>query len=780
MNLEPASMDAARILQISDQWRSDAYLVDLDRAELLRHYNGGALETDVDDFTGKAAVRRANMLLGYKFLSRPIEQLTAVYDEGVGFIQAKVYNPSLPAARCRQVERHLNEGINKVVQQSERMYWPWRANIGDATISGLGCLYRDDAYDWAPKYGRPYFAWDAPADITDDSFADWCFLGHLSLSEILARLERLKKVDDADSHWDKAKLGEMAETIAKRHKGNVHAHYQPLQYDDPVTWREWLQTQSWGASAMTASCPVVWFFAKRFDKGKNKRPIDIYCVPRWGEVTRENSKSQLEISRPSNDAKNEVLFYKPESFDDVRECFFPFLLSCMVGGEPLMRRTMGLGALMYDLDIRVQSSINNMFDATDFDFSPLFQAQDQQTEMELQELAGSKIRPYDVMPSGARFMEKPKGNRPYSSVFELTQLMSNEMGNQVQVFHGGEGFENKGRAELEVQVLERRQQLATALRLRMGDFIRRGDPMVAAIGNTIVNLPGLYECDRAWPERQALKEYLQDCGVEWEEVSGHTTFTMRRSPGHGDPGLALYRAQQTEMIARGLGPEAHRTAQRDLIAAVNGGDTRFAEQMVPVDNPSAGQQEQQALTQSALSLATFIPAPVMESDNPMAHVPVHMTVLTSHLSAAREAGGRWSRSQQRGWEALVAHTMLDVRTLGAYNPGMAKEADKAIKQMVGQAARFEVSEVQAPVDPMEQAKLQLAQAEQQRKNIKTQDDIEHRKATQAHREDIAAFQQNLQLAQQVENERSGQVNRSTTLAKTAADLAQPPAAPSAA
>ena len=57
-------------------------------------------------------------------------------------------------------------------------------------------------------------------------------------------------------------------------------------------------------------------------------------------------------------------------------------------------------------------------------------------------------------------------------------------------------------------------------------------------------------------------------------------------PGHGDPGLALFRAQQTEAIARGLGPEAHRIAQRNLLAAINGGDTQFAEQMVPSEKPT--------------------------------------------------------------------------------------------------------------------------------------------------------------------------------------------------
>jgi hypothetical protein len=587
VNLTPAKLTGGRILQISDRWRTDAHLVDLDRAELNRHYNGGAIEQEEEEFTGKPTIRRANMLLGYKFLSRPTEQLLSVYDDGVGFLEAKVTNPDLEPARRLVVQAHLNREINRVIQKSERLYWPWRATVGDAIINGIGCMYRDDPYDWAPKYGRPYFGWDAPADITDDRFADWCFLGYLGLSEIISRLDKLKSVDTEDSYWDREKLVNAAECIAKRHLSD-QSQFQPLFHDDPITWREWVQTQSWGDAAMSSSVPVVWFFAKRFDGPEGKRPIDLYCVPRWGEVTAEH-QNKLSISRhPKPGEHADVLFYQPNLFEDVLDCLFPFQLSCMVGGEPLMRRTMGLGALMYDLDIRVQSSINNMFDATDFDFSPLFQATDQQSEMELEALSGTRIRPYDIMPSGAKFMDKPKGNRSYSSVFELTQLMSNEMGAQAQSFHGGGDFESKGRAELEVQVLERRQQLATALRLRMGDFIRRADPLACAIGNTIVNEDSLIQCDKAWPLREQLKKALADCNVKWEEVEGQCTFAMRRPPGHGDPGLALFRAQQTEQIARGLGPEAHRIAQRNLLAAVNGGDTQFAEQMVPSEKPQGG------------------------------------------------------------------------------------------------------------------------------------------------------------------------------------------------
>lgn len=784
MDLTPDKMDGNRVLSITNQMRYDAWNFDKDCAQLLRHYNGGALDVQDDQVNGNPRQSRANLLLGHKFLSRPIEQLTATYDDGLGFIEAKVHNPALQPSRRVIVEQVLNRCLNETVQKSERLYWPYRANVQDAVIYGIGMLYRDDPYDWAPKYGRAYFPWNAPADITDDRFTDWCFLGSLNLTEIIAKLDRAKKAKDADAplHWDAKALGTIAETIAKRHAGNGNMTvWQPINYDNPIAWQEWVQTQSWGASALATACPVVWYFCKRFDKGEDKRPIDIYCVSRWGE-TQTVTGNQLKYNAPQNENGTPTppygnnLFHHECIFEDIRECFFPFQLSCMMGGEPLMRRVMGLGFLMYDLDIRIQTSIANMFDAMDFDFSPLFQATDSQSEMELQELSGTAIRPYDVLPTGAKFMEKPKSGRPYNSVLELVGLLSNEMGSQAQAFHGGGEFENKGRAELEVQVLERQQQLVTALRLRMGDFIRRGDPLATAIGEVIVNKDDLIDCDMAWPQREALKTLLEENGVEWSEVHGHARFGMRRPPGHGDPTVALRRAQQTEVLARGISPQAHQIALRNLVAAVNGNDMELALQLVPEDRQDDGWQAQQAMLQCASCLTTLMPAPVLPTDNPMAHVPVEFQVVQNQYSLAAQQQ-KWTVQQQRGFEALVAHLAADLRQLGAFNPDLARKVQREIDGMVRRAASFEVVQLQPQIDPVDAAKLQLGQAKLQLTAQQQQIKADQWERSQAHREQSAGFQENLQLAQLVNAEQNDKVNNATKLATTVHGLAQNPQAP---
>ena len=62
MNLTPVPLKASQILKNIDRWRSDAYTADLDLAELMRHFSGGALE--VEDANGECRERRPNCSSG--------------------------------------------------------------------------------------------------------------------------------------------------------------------------------------------------------------------------------------------------------------------------------------------------------------------------------------------------------------------------------------------------------------------------------------------------------------------------------------------------------------------------------------------------------------------------------------------------------------------------------------------------------------------------------------------------------------------------------------------
>lgn len=779
MNLTPVPLKASQILKNIDRWRSDAYTADLDLAELMRHFNGGALE--VEDANGECRERRPNLLFGNKHITRPIQQLLAVYDDGLGMIDIQVKRAATPQRRI-MLQRVLNLVVNEEVQRTQRLFWPFRSMCGDAVIWGRGCLWRDSVYDWVPKYGRPRFPWDAPTDITDDGFTDWAFPGTMTIGDIVSRLERIQSVADDDSHWNKKAMAAFATKIARRHQPD-DAPFPSLNEDDPVSFRVQMEGRSDGRDTLSRVVPVYWYFCKRFDgQNASERPVDLYCVAGYGAIESVDASSEtpgLKINR--GNGETEVLFHQPRAFESILDCFWPFTLDVNIGGDPLMRRSRGLGVQIYDLDVRIQGGVNTMIEGAEFDFAPLFHASDTQAEIELQAISGTKLRPYDVIPTGARFAEKPRNGRPYGSMLEMTQLISGEMRDSAATAYGGGAAVGERKDELEVQVLERQNQRIMSVKALMTDFCRRGDNLCDAIVKTIFHRD-LIEGDPAFSLQEKVRERLEEWGVSWEEIRGvpwhdlpavQMSATMRRLPGHGDPGLALNRARQMMPVAAGIGPEAVRYAQRQMVSAIHGGDFRLAMELVPdTPAPQDVQQIQMAQGQSALALTTLIPPQPGPADNAMIHAPVHLQILQAQVEVTAQGGGRWQMKDQKGFEALAAHTVADVKTLSAVDPNSAKQMERAVQQLVGKAQQFEVGSPDQP-DPVDLMKLQLAQRAQHVKEVKTIDDMQHRKEAQIHREDQAAFQQNLQLAHLSEAEKAGAVKRATSLASTAHAVSRP-------
>jgi hypothetical protein len=90
--------------------------------------------------------------------------------------------------------------------------------------------------------------------------------------------------------------------------------------------------------------------------------------------------------------------------------------------------------------------------------------------------------------------------------------------------------------------------------------------------------------------------------------------------------------------------------------------------------------------------------------------------------------------------------------------------------MIARASRLGIGALIEPIDPVKAADLALKRREQDRKELKTADDIEHRHRTQEHREEQADVQQHVMLEQLSENERNNQVERGVKLAKGAVEL----------
>lgn len=773
------TLTGTRILANCDHWREDAYSTDLDWTELMRHFNGGALIQDTDD-TGRDRVRRPNLLFGNKFLSGPARQLSSPYYQPLGMVEFKVKRGADPARRLF-VEEVLNREANKVIRKSERLKWPYRACVGDSVIWGIGALYRDDPYDWCPKYGRPIYPWDAPADITDDKFSDWAFTGRLTAREIMSRLKRREKGDDKEgSGWNQPTLRGVLQSIIERHAEDAgfEGNYPSFEWDDPIEIQQFVEAQTWGDQTMDNALPVYWYFSKDFSSERaGERPVDLYCVSRYGEnviPSRNGSDPVLKINRDKKDGDKEDstrLFYQKALFSDIRECFFPFVVDTMEGGEPKMRRVLGLGQLNYDLDIRMQTTVNAGLEGAEFDFAPFFSAGDEVSDDIMEQITAEGLNPYDFIPLGVKMMEKPRGARPYSALMEFTNLFHNSMGQNTAQEYGSANQATRGRQELEVQVLERQAQNTETTTRRMDEWIDRGNCMCKVIGETICS-PKIMEWDVAFPEQMALADTMLEYGISPEEYLGNVECSMRQPPGAGDPGVALRRAKMTFDASAHLGPAARKIALREFMRVLWGGDARMADLLVP-DNEANPDQVAEAQQQNAVAFTQLTPPVVRDSDMPGVHVPVHIKALQSVAMLAAQSGEIWRARDAQGFQALAGHTMADVNQLGSVDPDGAKRAARHLGQLSKMVAKFQVAEqpMQPQIDPAKRADLALREREQDRKEARDQTDMFKWIRTQMNREKTSERQQQLQLADQDRNERNDEVNRAATATNAAVQVA---------
>ena len=209
--------------------------------------------------------------------------------------------------------------------------------------------------------------------------------------------------------------------------------------------------------------------------------------------------------------------------------------------------------------------------------------------------------------------------------------------------------------------------------------------------------------------------------------------------------------------------DLHATLNEFLVINRHGGN------LIPLQPGGKAGRTPAATETSAMALTNGLPPPPRSADHPAAHVPVHLASMERALAGADS--GRWTAKDRSGFEALAAHTLTDIRTLSGINSEAGRQAQRAAEKLIAQASRLEVGALTAPVDPVKGAELELRRREQDRKELKTADDIEHRHRSQEHREEQADFQQHVMLEQLSENERNNQVERGVKLAKGARESA---------
>ena len=740
---DPADVDreVESILAAVDSWRILSYRADRKYAELLRHFNGGPLEVDVShgerEFAANFNIARSRL----KKISR--ERMQGWFSK-LGIFSVTLTGAELSGTSG--LELAANEALSRILRSDLRMAPHYKSCVEDAILTGRGVMWRKDPMQIIPERGRMMTHPDGISSQRDDSFAEWGFASTVKAGDLF----RIARKTNDPAIKDQAE--KLLRAILRRHSTMV----TPLQFPLHEPWEiydETLACSILGRKALATVIPCYWYFEKDLSGPPSKRPVSVYCVARHGVdlslVADDNGKVSHNVVRGPQ-AEEGLIYKSVDAFPGGSgDCLWLFTIGEQFGGEPTMERIKGEGEIQYSSDVRIQKILNSLLRRIEVENLVLFERVGQVSAKALDDLSKQPLRENDVLPEGVRFVERRFGDKPISNMMQFVSLLSGYGADHAAVDTGHTDAPRE--EDFKDQVLERLQDRTTAKSITDSAWTDCLDMMAQSIGYLLFDAT-LTSSDDAWEFRERFIQELKDVGYEFvdfkKEWAKKAKVTARNNPGHGDIAVALARADMNLQLAERTSPEAVAKAVFEKAVLVNGGDVAKAIAMFGQPGgppPPSGMDVYHAQMQTATILATGANIPPQPGDNPFIHTAVHMTLLESAL-AGYQADKGWSPDDKRKWDAAFAHGVQDVSRMP--NPDAKKDAMKRIKEIFQAASQLPVFENgPPPVDPIQQAKIELAAAELDRKRQKDEAADAKWERTQMHREERDAEMMALQTHQ---------------------------------
>ncbi|NBU83475.1 MAG: hypothetical protein EBS21_02515 [Sphingomonadaceae bacterium] len=744
------------ILTRIDQWRTLSYHADRRYAELLRHFNGGYLQVFTDPKTGVDMAHYANFNVARSRLLKISRERRQPYFGKLGIFDVKLTKPELKA--MPGLELACNEALSKIIRSDGRMTPHYRANVEDAILTGRGVMWRKMKTQLVPERGRLLAHPDAIAATKDDSLGEWAFASTVKAAELF----RIAK--DSKDEGIKSQAESLLKAIVKRHSPEQTPLNWPLATEPWEVFDATLRLTEYGRRALDTVIPCFWYFEKDLSGPPSERPVSVYCVARHGvdlSIVTDDSGKVSSKKKEGPDAAEGMIYRKEKCFASVSECCWLFTIGEQFGGEPTLGRIKGEGEIQYAADIRIQKMLNSMLRRIEVENMTLFKNSGA-SKRALDDLASNPLRDQDVIPEGIDFIERRFGDKPLSGMMQFVGLLSGYAADHAAV---DTGHTDSPREEnFKDQVLERMNDRVAAKTITESEWGDCLDPVADTIGYLIFDAV-LVKADQAWEFREMFFKELKAAGFEMaaKDFKDGVSVSARRLPGHGDMAVAMARADANIALAQMTGPEAVARAVFEKAVLVAGGDVQKAAALlggIP-GGPKApeGMDVHNAQMQMASILAAGVQLTPQADDNPFIHTAVQMTLLEGALAGYQQDGG-WSKNDMRCWDAALAHAIADVMRIPI---DKAKQASiQRIKALQATASGLPVfDQGQPPIDPVDAAKLQLAQDEQARKREKDQTAQERWVRTQMHREerdaDMLALQQHSVIASnsRLDKEQSG-------------------------
>lgn len=712
-----------RIMIQVDSWRELNWDAEEFYQEQIRHFNGGAL---VVDTSGEGREYASNFNIARSRLLKISRERHQSYYSKLGIFELKVIRKDMKDQAG--MELAANEALARVLRADLRFFPNYGAIIDDAILAGRGVLWRSWETQSVPKWGRILCHPDCLASQRDDSFAEWAFADSITAGELF-RIARKSK-----SAGIRSQAKRILDKILERNTTDE----SPLNFTSDEPWElydDTMRSSRNGLQALNTVIPCYWYFEKDMSGPPNKRPVSVYCVARHGvdlSVVKDDNGNKSVMAA---NAVEGLIFERKNAFKDSGRCLWLFTIGAQFGGKPTMGRLKGEGAIQYPADIRIQKMLNSLMLRVEVENKILYKpTAGAVNQKKLEDLQGRPLRDGDVIPDGVDFVLNRFSDKPITQMMGLVSELMNFAADHAAV---DTGHVDAPRQEtFKDQVLERLQDRASAKSITESKWADCLDMLARTLGDLFFDM-ALTEEDEAWEFREMFLQEMKDAGYEMKASDLKKAFRVsaRRQPGHGDPGVAMARADMNIALAQMSGPEALAKAIFEKAVLVAGGDVQKAINMFgePAGGKPMTSDAQEAQIQMALILSSGINLEPQPGDNPMIHAAVQMTVLEQALGGHQQDGG-WTKEDARAWDAGLAHTIKDVMRVP--DDDMRKPMLKRIKQVQQAAAGFAIFEQgQPPVDPAKQADLQLKAQELQRKKDKDADATRRWEISQQHRED---------------------------------------------
>lgn len=691
-----------------------------DRATVSEFFNGAPPLTD-KEAEDLGFTINVNSLYGYSDLNNAKNHLFSLYTKPSRHIEIEL--DAAPPNKRIEWGMIATEAANRVLRKSLSFKTTYEGVCGDAALHGLG----------VPFFGNRTHPIASQAALSqllvpDDTPADVTKLTHFAL-EAPMELDMLHYYASRDlPGW---KTGNLKKVLAEIYDDELKDG--AILDSDNLEELELARQQNGNSSVKGRPQALVYYFYQRRS--------DIDGLPWDLTILRRESPKDREKAQGS------VLYDEDYCYCNVHEVIHPFFMDCIIGGVPKWHRVLGLGHLNYQLNHTIELMRNRLNQAVHEGAMNLWKANNSVSREEVQQIV---LKHNGVVPEGFELLQNRFAPN-FSGLLEAIQMSRQQASRNAFTSTPNSGDRND---VLEVQALAEQGSAENQLTNRTSNFYDYWDAFLSEQVRRLTS----HELVADSPGYSMVMDFQGEClrrgfdNLHWLQPHNVRVRAVR-IVGNGirrdEIAIASYLTQNRQQYA----PEMQQRITRISTALVTG-NHRLAEDLTPMQEEQDTPQTQRVEGENAIIMTQRKPLKPNADDVDEVHVAGHFPAMQQMIQdAVQYQRSAFIPQQAEAFQVLGAHIKMHIDRIEGKAINQRNDPDRqkarafmdALNELASMgdklAHNMQQMQGQEGEDDVEKLKLQLAAAEQARKEKKDAFAEQKFIRTQSAREQQAAFQQ---------------------------------------